>query len=67
MARNHVFDPNKILAGSDYPYFQNDKRDLYTRAITYIIESGLSNEDINNILVHNPVRLLGNIFTAQPE
>ena len=67
MAHNHVFDPNKILAGSDYPYFQNDKRDLYTRAITYIIESGLSNEDINNILVHNPVRLLGNIFTAQPE
>lgn len=64
LAHDHVYDPEKLLAGSDYPYFQNEKRDLYTRSVEYIIESGLSEKAVNNILVHNPVRLLGDIFTT---
>lgn len=62
MAHDHVFDPDRILAGSDYPYFQNmGDRELYTRAVDYVVESGLDAEAVNNILVHNPVRLLGEL------
>lgn len=60
MAHDHVFDPHNILAGSDNPYFQNmGNRRLYNRAVDYVVESGLNDEAINNILVHNPARLLG--------
>ena len=51
-----VFDPDKILAGSDYPYFQDDK---YTRAITYIRDAGLPADTTQRILSGNAHALYG--------
>ena len=49
-----VFDPSKILAGSDYPYFQDEK---YNRAFTYIQEAQLPNGQREAILSHNAINL----------
>ncbi|NLU84992.1 amidohydrolase family protein [Rhodococcus sp. HNM0569] len=51
-----VFDPGKVLAGSDFPYFQDDK---YTRAIEYIRTSGLDPAVVADILTGNAATLYG--------
>ncbi|WP_166906009.1 amidohydrolase family protein [Mycobacterium sp. DL440] len=51
-----VYDPRRILAGSDYPYFQDEK---YIRAFTYIREAGLPDEAIRDILGGNATQLYG--------
>ena len=49
-----VYDPQKLLAGSDCPYFQEKK---YTRAFSYIKESGLSKALREQILSKNACEL----------
>ncbi|MFI6284901.1 amidohydrolase family protein [Streptomyces sp. NPDC051018] len=51
-----TFGADRILMGSDFPYFQND---LYTRAAAYIEESGLADGDAERILDRNAVELFG--------
>lgn len=51
---SQVYDPEKILAGSDYPYFQDEK---YARAIQYISEAGLEEHVVQNILSLNALKL----------
>lgn len=58
-----VFDPDKILAGSDYPYFQDDK---YTRAITYIRGAGLPADMTQRILSGNAKSLYGSALRERP-
>lgn len=60
MAHDHVYDPDRILMGSDYPYFQEDK---YTRAVTYITESGLPDSEVVKILSTNARGLYGDVFS----
>lgn len=45
-----VFGPDRLLMGSDFPYFQNDK---YTRAVDYIVTSRLSQDDKDKVLYRN--------------
>lgn len=45
-----TFGDDRIVLGSDFPYFQND---LYTRAVGYVETSGLPAESINRILDEN--------------
>lgn len=49
-----TFGADRILAGSDHPYFQHDK---YVRAFGYIRESALPARDIDAILSGNAARL----------
>ncbi len=58
MAHDHVYDPNRILMGSDYPYFQEDK---YARAVTYIQDSGLPESEVTKILSANARSLYGDL------
>lgn len=54
-----VYDPAKVMAGSDFPYFQDEK---YTRAVTYVEalrEHGIDAEQIDAILTRNAVELYG--------
>lgn len=50
-----TFGSERLLLGSDFPYFQHDK---YTRAVTYIQQAGLSKDDQQAILKDNAYRLL---------
>lgn len=56
-----VYDPAKVLAGSDYPYFRDDK---YTRAFTYIRDAGLAPGQADAILSDNPAALYGDALAA---
>ncbi len=47
-----TYDPHKLLAGSDYPYFQDAK---YTRAISYIRDSALDEDVTAHVLSTNAV------------
>ncbi|MEV7007519.1 amidohydrolase family protein [Streptosporangium sp. NPDC051022] len=51
-----TFGEDRIMLGSDFPYFQND---LYTRAATYVENSGLGEGVASRILDRNAVDLLG--------
>ncbi len=51
-----TFGGDRILLGSDYPYFQND---LYTRAVEYITSAELAEEVVTDILDENAPALLG--------
>ncbi|MDY2941484.1 MAG: amidohydrolase family protein [Varibaculum sp.] len=51
-----TYNPEHIMAGSDYPYFQDDK---YTRAFSYIRDSGASPELIEQVLSGNAQHLYG--------
>lgn len=51
-----VYNPEHLLMGSDYPYFQEDK---YTRAVTYIPEAGLGDKFNEGVLWRNAVELVG--------
>ncbi|WP_182358681.1 amidohydrolase family protein [Tomitella gaofuii] len=57
-----VYDPDKLLAGSDYPYFQREK---YNRAIAYISEAGLPGGIERAILSGNAKKLYGDALPAQ--
>lgn len=56
-----TLDPHRIMAGSDYPYFQDAK---YTRAVQYIREAGLGDEVTSDILAGNAFRLYGAALPA---
>ncbi|MEU4207760.1 amidohydrolase family protein [Rothia terrae] len=45
-----TYDPHKLMAGSDYPYFQDAK---YTRAISYIRDSALDDDATTRVLSRN--------------
>lgn len=45
-----IFGADKILMGSDFPYFQDEK---YVRAADYIRQAGLSDEEKSKILQYN--------------
>lgn len=49
-----TFDVSHFMLGSDFPYFQDEK---YTRAVTYIKESGLDETSIEGILQSNALKL----------
>ena len=49
-----VYDPRKLLAGSDYPYFQGDK---YTRAFTYVEDTDFGAEQVRANLGANAAKL----------
>lgn len=51
-----TFGTSQILAGSDIPYFQEER---YVRAFSYIRTSRLTDEDKNKILFANAVSLYG--------
>jgi len=51
-----AFGANRILLGSDYPYFQDE---LYTRTVNYVKDSRLSDGTIAHILSDNATELLG--------
>lgn len=50
------FGLDRIVLGSDFPYFQDD---LYTRAVRYIMHSGISEEEQKAILDTNAADLFG--------
>lgn len=47
---------DRLLLGSDYPYQQGEK---YRRAVSYVQEAGLPEEDVEQILDRNAAGLLG--------
>lgn len=49
-----TFDVSHFMLGSDFPYFQDEK---YTRAVTYIKESGLDETSIDGVLQSNALKL----------
>lgn len=49
-----VLGSNRLLMGSDFPYFMDDK---YTRAVDYIYNSRLNSEEKENILSKNALNL----------
>lgn len=51
-----TYGADKVMAGSDYPYFQDDK---YTRAMSYITQAGLSDDEANAVLHDNAASLYG--------
>ena len=53
---NEVLGHQRLLAGSDFPYFQNQK---YTRAFSYIRKAALSEEEQKAILETNAKALYG--------
>lgn len=44
------FGADRILLGSDFPYFQGD---LYTRAVQYVVQAGLTAEQVRSVLEDN--------------
>lgn len=53
-----TFGHERLLLGSDFPYFRHEK---YTRAVTYIEQSPLSKAAINDVLCNNAYKLYGDI------
>lgn len=51
-----TFGSDRLIMGSDFPYFQDDK---YTRAVTYIQNAGFDEATTENILRRNALKLLG--------
>jgi len=51
-----TFGDDRIMCGSDFPYFQNEK---YTRAVTYIRDAGLGDDATERILYGNARKLYG--------
>ncbi|MFC7494360.1 MULTISPECIES: amidohydrolase family protein [unclassified Nocardioides] len=51
-----TFGADRIVLGSDFPYFQND---LYTRAVTYVEGSDLGDGVVAQVLDENAPHLLG--------
>ncbi|MCQ9342305.1 amidohydrolase family protein [Corynebacterium kozikiae] len=51
-----TYGPEQVMAGSDFPYFQEEK---YVRAFEYIRSAGLSEEVKAKILRSNAARVLG--------
>jgi aminocarboxymuconate-semialdehyde decarboxylase len=51
-----TFGADRIVLGSDFPYFQGD---LYTRAVRYVQEAGLRKQAVEAILDRNATELLG--------
>lgn len=49
-----TYNPDHIMGGSDYPYFQDYK---YVRAFDYIRNSGVDKATINKVLSDNAARL----------
>lgn len=49
-----TFGADRLLLGSDFPYFQDEK---YTRAVTYVKESGLGEIELDGILQGNALKL----------
>lgn len=49
-----TFGSERVVMGSDFPYFQNDK---YTRAVTYVQNAGLDEQTTENILRNNALKL----------
>ncbi|WP_353421566.1 amidohydrolase family protein [Staphylococcus delphini] len=47
------FDASHLMMGSDFPYFQDEK---YTRAVTYIQDSGIDPAKVYGILYGNAVK-----------
>ncbi|BAH82529.1 amidohydrolase 2 [Streptococcus dysgalactiae subsp. equisimilis GGS_124] len=54
---NEILGNQRLLAGSDFPYFQNQK---YTRAFSYIREANLTDNQKTAILETNAKALYGN-------
>lgn len=54
---NEILGNQRLLAGSDFPYFQNQK---YTRAFSYIREANLTDNQRTAILETNAKALYGN-------
>lgn len=54
---NEILGNQRLLAGSDFPYFQNQK---YTRAFSYIREANLTDNQKTAILETNAKTLYGN-------
>lgn len=48
-----TYDPKNLMAGSDYPYFQDDK---YTRSISYVRDCDLDDDATPCVLSHNAVK-----------
>ncbi|EFY03715.1 amidohydrolase 2 [Streptococcus dysgalactiae subsp. dysgalactiae] len=53
---NEILGNQRLLAGSDFPYFQNQK---YTRAFSYIREANLTDNQKTAILETNAKALYG--------
>lgn len=51
-----TFSHERLLMGSDFPYFQDEK---YTRATGYIKDAPFDDRIVDDILRHNAARLLG--------
>lgn len=49
-----ILGNKRLLLGSDFPYFQNDK---YTRAVTYVENAALTDQEKADILVENASNL----------
>lgn len=51
-----TFGLERIMTGSDFPYFQDEK---YTRAVSYIRDCGLGEADVQEVLSGNAGRFYG--------
>ena len=49
-----ILGNKRLLLGSDFPYFQNDK---YTRAVTYVENAALTDQEKAAIFVENASNL----------
>ncbi len=56
LCMDQTFSSDRLLLGSDFPYFQDEK---YTRAVSYVQKSGLSPDKVRAILSGNAAKLLG--------
>lgn len=56
-----TLDPHRIMCGSDYPYFQDEK---YTRAVQYIRDAGISRAAARDVLADNARRFYGTALTG---
>ncbi|MGV3061871.1 amidohydrolase family protein, partial [Streptococcus hyovaginalis] len=54
---HQILGKHRLLAGSDFPYFQDEK---YSRAISYIQKADLSEQDKRLILSQNALELYQN-------
>lgn len=52
LCANQSLGATQLMLGSDFPYFQNEK---YTRAVTYVENSALHDEDKKRILANNAI------------
>ncbi|MGC5362046.1 amidohydrolase family protein [Streptomyces sp. DT24] len=57
-----TFDPTRVMCGSDYPYFQDEK---YTRAVEYIRDAGLDDGTVHDVLSGNARRLYGDALPPE--